>query len=357
MTDFTQEIKIIEEEIRKTPYHKATEHHIGKLRARLARLKEKQLEGYLKTKGGGGIGYAIKKEGDATVVLIGPPSAGKSTLLNRITNAESKVAPYSFTTVSVIPGMLKYNDAYIQILDVPGLIKGAHLGKGRGKEVISVARNAELLILISDIERAEVISNLVLELEEAGIRINKEKPLVRIEKKVAGGITIHSNINQKVSKELVKEVVISFGIKNAEIWLNQMVTLDDLIDSLSSSRVYLPAIFVINKIDTSSQVLKKDEIVYISAEKGEGIDKLLSLVWQKLNLVRIFLVRPDEAPSLANPMIVKRGDTLAKVAQSIGDEFSQNKKYARIWGKTARYAGQEVPLTTKVEEEMQVRFA
>src|SRR3989344_894923 len=84
-------IKWIEKELRETPHHKGTDHYIGKLRARLSKLKEGMLETQTR-KGGGGGGYAVKKQGDATVVLVGPPSAGKSTLLNALTNAESKMA-------------------------------------------------------------------------------------------------------------------------------------------------------------------------------------------------------------------------------------------------------------------------
>src|SRR3990167_1453763 len=189
MNGLNPQIAEIEKEIRETPYHKGTEHHIGKLRARLSKLKDKALEGTSRGGGGGG-GYQVKKQGDATVVLIGPPSAGKSTLINKLTNAESKVAPYAFTTVTVVPGMLKYKEAYIQILDIPGLIEGAKEGKGRGKEVLSVVRGADLLIIMTDVQRIDLIKKIVSELEGAGIRINQERPRVIIDKKTEGGIEI-----------------------------------------------------------------------------------------------------------------------------------------------------------------------
>src|SRR3989339_961936 len=112
MADISQQIEEIQEILRKTPHHKATNGFIGAMRAKIARLKDKEVETSGKGGGSGG-GFTVKKQGDATVVLIGPPSAGKSTLINQLTNAESKVAPYAFTTVTVVPGMLKYNEAYI----------------------------------------------------------------------------------------------------------------------------------------------------------------------------------------------------------------------------------------------------
>lgn len=357
MTTIDEQIGAIKQEIRETPYHKGTEHHIGKLRARIARLKDRQIE-ESKKGGGGGIGYAVKKQGDATVVLVGPPSSGKSTLINKLTNAQSKVAPYAFTTVTVIPGMMEYKDAKIQILDVPGLIEGAEEGKGRGREVLSVVRASDLLILLSDIERPGAIESIKKALERNGIRLNKKQPEVFVEKRLKGGIAVHSNILQPYSKETVKEVAMEMGLKNAEIIIKASLTLDKLIDAFSKNRVYIPAIFVVNKADLlSDQKLPiTDHLLYISAQNGINLEYLKEKIWEMLNFVRVYLVRSNEEPSFDNPMVLKEGNSLFDVALKIGDEFAISKSKAKIWGTGAKFMGQEVSLSTKVKEGMQIRF-
>jgi len=299
MVDLGEQIEAIEKEIRETPYHKATEHHIGKLRAKLAKLRNR-LQGQTKKKGGKS--YAVKKQGDATVVLIGPPSVGKSTLLNKLTNARSKIAPYAFTTVSVIPGMMKYHDAQIQILDVPGLIEGAEKGKGRSREVLSVARAADLIIIISDIGQTEEIKKIKKTLKKNGIEINKTP------------------------------------------------------DPLYPNKVYLPGLLVVNKLDLAEDFKPDSKALYISAEKNLGLEKLRQEIWHKLKLVRLYLVKQNEKPNFDSPIIMRKGQTLADVAKKIGENFAEEKKEAVIWGSGAKYPGQEVSLSTEVKEGMQVRF-
>ena len=111
----TDKIADIEEEIANTKYNKATQHHIGKLKAKLAQLRE---EVVTSSSGAKSSGYGVRKGGDATVALVGLPSVGKSTLLNLLTDADSAIGSYAFTTLDVVPGAMKYKDANIQILDL-----------------------------------------------------------------------------------------------------------------------------------------------------------------------------------------------------------------------------------------------
>jgi len=358
MQTVEEQIEAIEKEIRETPYHKGTEHHIGKLRAKFSKLRDKIQESSTR-KGGGGGGYAVKKQGDATVILIGPPSAGKSTLLNKLTNAQSRVAPYAFTTVSVIPGMMEYKNARIQILDVPGLIEGAEEGKGRGREVLSVARGADLAILMTDIERPEALERINSALERNGIRLNIVRPNVIIDKKATGGLILHSNIKQDLSKDTLKSVIGELGIKNAQVTINEKLTMDRLIDAFSPNRVYIPSFFIINKLDLSLSTGSStypENTIFISAESGIGLSELKEKIWQTLQFINIYLVRPDQEPSFNNPVVAKMRQTLYDVAAEIGTEFVEGKKGAKIWGPGAKYSGQEVSLKIEVQEGMQIRF-
>jgi small GTP-binding protein len=92
----------------------------------------------------------VARLGDARVALIGFPSVGKSTLQGSLTGTESEAAAYEFTTLTCIPGTMHYKGSKVQVLDLPGIIEGAAHGKGRGREVIACARNADAILIVLD---------------------------------------------------------------------------------------------------------------------------------------------------------------------------------------------------------------
>ncbi|HZY93952.1 MAG TPA: GTP-binding protein [Candidatus Bathyarchaeia archaeon] len=344
-----EKIKQIEEEMKKTQIHKHTEHHIGLLKAKLARLRA-ELE--TSTSKGGGAAFEIKKGGDATVVLIGLPSVGKSTILNQLTNAKSKVASYAFTTLTVVPGILRYEGADIQILDLPGIISGASSGRGRGRRVLSVARNADLVMLVLDVFQPGQIQVLKHELHEMGIRINEKPPDVTIMKGHKGGLQVSTSVKlTKLSTATVKGIAEAYGVSNGSILIRQDITDDQLIDVLTGNRKYAPALVVLNKVDLVNQqylaAVKKQlngDFVPIAAEKGFNMELLTDRIWEALNFIRIYLKRPDGEPDFEEPLIIPAGSTLRDVSKKIHPRFTEGAKYALVSGKSVKYPGQRVGL-------------
>src|SRR3989338_3062800 len=111
-----------------------------------------------------------------------------------MTNSESKVGAYAFTTLTVIPGTMEYKHAKIQILDVPGVVYGAASGTGRGREVLSIIRNSDLILVMVDFFHTEHYNALLKEVYDANIRINQEKPNMKIENTTRGGINVGTTL-------------------------------------------------------------------------------------------------------------------------------------------------------------------
>ena len=346
-----EEIKDIEEEIRKTPYNKATMHHVGRLKAKLARLKDDLQKQATAKSASRGAGYSVKKSGDATVVMVGFPSVGKSTLLNSLAGTTAEVAAYDFTTLAVIPGTLLYKGARIQLLDVPGLITGAAVGKGRGKEVLSVIRNADLILIVVDVLHPEQYDTLVNELYEAGIRINTKPPEISIRKASRGGITVNSTVELELDDKLIKAVLAEYKIHNAEILIREHITLDGLIDAVLENRKYVHALTLLNKMDLivpeqlRTLVERFPEAITISAADGTNIAALKERIYGKLAFIRIFMKPQGGSPDMENPLVIKQDSTVSDVCATIHREFVEKFRYARIWGKSAKYGGQRVGLS------------
>lgn len=344
------EIKKLLDEIDRTPSNKATQGHLGKLKAKLAKLMEEKDMKKRKKSGTSTVSYAVKKTGDATAVLVGFPSVGKSTLINRLTNAESKVAAYDFTTLDIIPGMLEYNGAKIQILDIPGIIEDASHGKGFGKKVLSVVRNAELILIVVDAARnpKQQIDILKKELYNIGVRLNKKKPDVLIEPKPYGGINISLGVKlTKISGDMIKAIMGEYGIHNADILIKSDITPEELIDVISANRVYLPGLIVANKIDAAGNIedVKRqigESCVLISAGKGIGLLELKKKIFESLEIMRIYTKEPGKPADMKQPMIVRNGSTVMELCGRIHKDIAKNFLAARVWGKSVKFGGQQV---------------
>ena len=346
-----KKIEGLEKEIRKTPYHKGTEHHIGILKAKIARMRRELGERKEKEGGGGGSGYAIRKSGDASCVLVGPPSVGKSTLINALTEAKSKIGDYDFTTLGVIPGMMEYRGAKIQIFDLPGLVEGAAGGKGSGKKILSAIRGSDLVILISDVRRVNWLRKMKNELYEAGIRLNQELPRIKIKKTKRGGIKIIDSFNC-FWKETVIGVAQEFGIKNGEIIFQEPVaSIDQLIDVFSGNRAYLPAIEVINKIDQNVK-LSSGKRILISAKDKIGLNYLKKVIWRNLNLIRVYLKRRRSGKTdFTHPLILKKDSRVLEAVETISSELAGQISKVLIWGPGAKFPGQSIPLSFPLQDE------
>ncbi|MGV8150190.1 MAG: OBG GTPase family GTP-binding protein [Candidatus Woesearchaeota archaeon] len=353
MPEYSDEIKDIEDKIAKTKYNKSTQHAVGLMKAKLAKLKERK-----ESRGSGGKkaeGYDVRKSGDGTVILIGFPSVGKSTLLNDLTNAESKTAAYAFTTLTVVPGTMNFNDAKIQVLDVPGIVKGAAAGTGRGKEVLSVMRSADLALIVVDVNQPEHYPALLKEIYDAHIRINKRKPDVKIIKTMTGGLKIASTIKlTRIDFETVKIVMKEFKIMNADVVIRSDIDVDELIDVLEGNKKYIPALTIINKIDLANdaQIAKVVKMIKadlaISAKNKIYIERLKELIFESLDLIRIYLKEPGKEADMKVPLIISRNSKVEDVCNKLHKDFATKFKFCKIWGKSSKFPGQRLMLDHKL---------
>lgn len=342
-----RKVKELEEELSTTKYNKKTQGHIGLIKAKLAKIKED----YQKKAAGKGKmeGFAVRRTGDATVIMVGFPSVGKSTLLNAITNANSPVGAYAFTTLTCIPGLLEYNHAKIQVLDVPGIVEGAATGRGRGKEVLACTQSADLVIILLDVfhpEHHEVVKN---EIYETGLRINQKAPSVRITKKMRGGIDIGTTVKlTKLTHETIKGILKEFRLDNSSIVIREDISDDQLIDAIEGNKKYVPGITVLNKIDmVDSEELERVKSIVnpdicISAEQKLNTELLKETIFKKLEFMRVYCKEQGKKADLGEPLILRHGNNLRDMCLKLHKDFISKFRFARIWGESAKFDGMVV---------------
>ena len=165
-----------------------------------------------------------------------------------------------------------------------------------------------------------------------------------------GGILINRGLTSdvKMSDETITNICKEYKINNAEIVLRGRCGVDDLIDAIEGNRVYIPALYVINKIDqiTIEELDLLDQIpnyVLISAHLSWNLDELLERIWEKLDLLRIYTKPKGQVPDYEEPVILQRNKrTVSDFCLKIHRGLLNDLKYAIIWGSSVKHQPMKV---------------
>jgi ribosome-interacting GTPase 1 len=287
-----EKIAALEEMLAIMPHHKGTDKLHAMLRQKIARFSQEAERKYATARRAG---FYISKEGAGQVMLVGPANAGKSQLLAALTEAIPEIAEYPFTTKTPIPGMMKFEDIQIQLVDTPPI------GRKEVRVLLSnVLRNADIIAIVIDLSR-EPTSQVEAALQ--GLREARIEPL--------------TDDSTQVTPGSYPRKMLIVGNKNELAGSNE------------------------NWERLRSKYGKLFPLVSVSAREVSGLEEFKKAVYQALNIIRVYTKTPGSKADLTDPMILEKGSTLGEAAESLHKDFYQNLKYAVVWG-SGKYDGQRI---------------
>ncbi len=285
--DLREKLVYLQELLAIVPKHKGTEKVQAELKTKISKLKE-TISKQKKAGGTGGAWYQVEKQGAGQVVMIGLPNAGKSSLLNAVTNAHVDVAMYPFTTNLPQVGMMEYKDIKIQIVDTPPLHDDAP------PWLFGLYRNGDILMIVLD-AHADIRADFKMVLNALGTR------------------------NISIKKPEIGE------IKKAIIVINKIDT--DMETHASKSFV--------------EEYEKEFITISVSVETGIGIELLRNQIFEALNIIRVYTKKIGKPIEKKDPVVLGRGTTVIDAAEHIHKDFKKKLKFARLWS-DSDYTGQRV---------------
>jgi ribosome-interacting GTPase 1 len=285
-----EKILAIERMLAVMPKHKGTDHLKADLRRKLSKLKEAPAK---KGKSKHADIFYVQRTGVGQVVLLGTPNCGKSSIVAALTNAKVNVADFPFATAAPVPGMVKFEDVQIQLVDMPPITADS-IAPGQ----VGTYRNCDLIAIVIDLSAdvAEQLRICLDFLESRNLLIDEQTPAV----------DGHGNVLGKKA----------FCI-------------------CTKSDIAKP---------NTLQALKKSckhpfEFVEISTKTGESLDKLPALFFSLLGIIRIYAKPPGKKADMDEPFTLPAGSSVSDLATAIHRELAEKLKFARIWG-TGVYDGQ-----------------
>ena len=288
-----EKIACMENMLALIPKHKGTDHMQADLKHRLAQLRKEQVEGHAAGKRAAPV-CKIEKGGAGQVILLGPPNAGKSQLLKSLTNAAAVVAEYPFTTKVPQPGMARFEDVQIQLVDTPAVTEDY------------------FEVWLPDLVRRADAALLVVDLGDEGLLDALEVVLRRLE---AAKIRLVQDPTADSAEPLDT-------LRRTAIVANKM-DLPGAADRLDALREFYSGRF---------------EIWPVSGTAGEGLEALPARLFNFLRLIRVYTKEPGKKADLKAPYTLPVGSTVIELAVKVHRQFEQSLKSARIWG-SGKYEG------------------
>ena len=289
-----EKIAALQEMTSATPKHKGTDHLRAELRSRMARLTADLAKP--RATSSGPQPFSLRKEGAGQAVLIGLPNSGKSQLLASLTGAAARVAAYPFTTQAPQPGIVRYQNVGIQLVDTPAIND-----QDMQTRLFSLLRNTDLLVVVVDlsVDAVQQMEDILAELGRWGYRLlglgeepARDEP--RVEKRA---VLVGSKADAPGALDQLGKLEVMFG-----------------------SRL---------------------EITMVSALEDVGLDDLSERMFLALGLVRVYAKAPGEAATYESPIVLARGSNVQDAAASLHKDWQRRLKYSLLWG-SGKFEGQRV---------------
>jgi ribosome-interacting GTPase 1 len=280
-----EKIDIYERLIAVIPHHKGTDKLIAMYRQKIAKAREEGERRQATARHAPT--YKIDRTGAGQVVLVGPPNAGKSSLVKALTGTDPEVAEYPFTTRSPAPYMMPFENVQVQLIDTPPVT--GELMETWFPEMVKMADAVLLVADLSDPDTAGTLDGIIRRLKE------RKVDLVRAATDVPPPY---------------------FPFRK------RSVLAANKIDAQGAPRAFE---------DLGALLEGPFERIGVSAASGRGLEALRRVIFGLLRVVRAYSKIPGKKAERDSPFTLRVGSTVMDMAKAVHKDFSEKLQYARVW--------------------------